>query len=353
MEKQQEPKLYLFLKKSQVNSKNEARIFFRLTAIGCRPLEISTRLSVSVKLWDQKNQQLKEPLKNRDLHQQITNMHLRILEIHETFIQEGNIYTQKPFCENLHCEKQPTQCLTYKFIYQKHFDIYGEDIAPGTWKNYRSTNLRFLEFLKHEFRAADLEIERINRQLIIEFIAWLKKRNPDKGQRVCTHTTAQKHTERIVRLLSFAVEMQYLPFQPIVGLKKKHVPKTRVCLDQFEIDALENFQFAHKFQEEIRDPFLFSCYTGLSFGDILSLNKDDLITDIYGNRAISKVREKTHRSRQIKFFVPLLPKAMLLVEKYRDHEHCRIKNVLLPVRSNQEYNNSLKTLQCLWASIKI
>ena len=147
--------------------------------------------------------------------------------------------------------------------------------------------------------------------------------------------------------MSFAVEMEYIPFNPIAGIRKKHVAKSRTCLTQGELEMLKKFESDKKHLEEVRDTFLFSCYTGLSFGDILTLTKNDLITDMNGNKAISKVREKTHRSRQIEFFVPLLPSALALLKKYQDHSWCLIKNVLLPVRCNQMYNRMLKEICCL------
>jgi|GEM_PF-6256064 len=134
---------------------------------------------------------------------------------------------------------------TYLFIYGKHFNIESEEIAPGTWKNYRSTHKFFQEFLNKELRLKDILLTRFSRQLMIEFMAWIKRRNLDKGQRPCTQTTAQKHTERLVRLLNFAVEMQYIPFNPVTNLKKKKIIKDRTYLEQREIEILKTAEFSN------------------------------------------------------------------------------------------------------------
>ena len=342
--------IYLFLKKSQIDCQGKGPLYAKIIRPGQKPFEFSTRLLIPSTLWDQKNQQITKRLKYPELYHQVEELITRIETTNKNLLTNACVYTQTTFVQTFQGKITPQPRITYLSLYEKHQSIYNEDLAPGTWKNYRSTHLRFREFLKKEFKVTDMEISGFNRQLIIEFIAWLKKRKADKGQKKCSHTTAQKHTERIVRLLSFAVEMQYIPYHPIVGLKKKHVPKSRTCLDQSELETLERFQFDKNHLEEIRDTFLFSCYTGLSYGDILSLSQDDLITDINGNKAISKVREKTHRSRQIEFFVPLLPPALDLLEKYKGHYQCRIKNVLLPVRCNASYNRMLKQI-CTLAGI--
>lgn len=68
---------------------------------------------------------------------------------------------------------------------------------------------------------------------------------------------------------------------------------------------------------------------------------------MHGNLCISKVRQKTHRTREVKFFVPLLPFAATILEKYKAHKECLYKGVLLPVKSNQVYNRRLKQLATL------
>ena len=79
-----------------------------------------------------------------------------------------------------------------------------------------------------------------------------------------------------------------------------------------------------------RDLFLFSCYTGLRYGDVVSLAP----SDIKGNR-IEKVMEKTGN----KVTVPLLPEAKDLINKYKTKG---LSDVIFPKRSNVSVNRDLK-----------
>ena len=42
--------------------------------------------------------------------------------------------------------------------------------------------------------------------------------------------------------------------------------------------------------------------------------------------------------------MPLLPKAVEIIEKYKNHPYCKVYNKLLPVNSNVRYNAYLKEI---------
>ena len=66
---------------------------------------------------------------------------------------------------------------------------------------------------------------------------------------------------------------------------------------------------------EVRDVFIFSCYTGFAYQDVFSLTSDNIITGIDGDKWIVKNRTKTNTPER----VPLLPIASAILEKYREH----------------------------------
>lgn len=90
----------------------------------------------------------------------------------------------------------------------------------------------------------------------------------------------------------------------------------------------------------VRDVFLFSCYTGLSFIDAWNLTKDNIGIGIDGNKWIFTARQKT----KIASHIPLLPIAEDIIKKYEKHPMCVISGKLLPVLSNQKMNAYLKEI---------
>jgi integrase len=86
--------------------------------------------------------------------------------------------------------------------------------------------------------------------------------------------------------------------------------------------------------EKVRDTFLFSCYTGLSFSDICDLTKDNIREGIDGNLWIMSKRHKTG----VPYKVRLLDIPIAIMEKYDGKQD---DGKILPVISNQKMNSYL------------
>ena len=106
-------------------------------------------------------------------------------------------------------------------------------------------------------------------------------------------------------------------------------------LSEEELKAIEEKEFSIDRLEKIRDMFLFSCYTGLAYKDVIGLRHDDIIT-IGDGKWIRKKREKTDNVYE----VLLLPKPLAIIEKYSNNGH----ETILPSISNAHYNAYLKEI---------
>lgn len=90
--------------------------------------------------------------------------------------------------------------------------------------------------------------------------------------------------------------------------------------------------------QEQRDIFVFQCQTGCRVSDLLRLTPGNV-----QNGILEYVPSKTsHGSSSARPRVPLTPRAMSIVEKYRDNKSCRGR--LLPFISSQKYNQMIKEI---------
>ena len=85
---------------------------------------------------------------------------------------------------------------------------------------------------------------------------------------------------------------------------------------------------------------MFCCYTGFAYVDVEHLTPDNVVIGIDGEKWIHKNRIKTNSKSN----VPLLPKALVIIERYQNNPMCRMTGRLLPVKSNQKYNEYLKEI---------
>ena len=109
---------------------------------------------------------------------------------------------------------------------------------------------------------------------------------------------------------------------------------------EHELNRIATKKFTSERLKQIRDVFLFCCYTGLAFADVEKLKASEIGIGIDGSKWIFTNRQKTDTLSRI----PLLPVAINIIEKYKDHPSCINSQKVLPVLSNQKYNDYLKEI---------
>lgn len=114
----------------------------------------------------------------------------------------------------------------------------------------------------------------------------------------------------------------------------------RAYLVQEEIQAIVDKEFATERLNQVKDIFLFSCFTGLAYIDVKQLTRSNIGLGIDGGKWIFTNRQKTDTRSNIS----LLPIAEEILDKYKQHPQCLNEGKLLPVLSNQKMNSYLKEI---------
>ncbi|WP_372755786.1 site-specific integrase [Mariniflexile sp.] len=107
-----------------------------------------------------------------------------------------------------------------------------------------------------------------------------------------------------------------------------------------ELQQIEFKKFTIPRLELVKDLFVFSCYTSLSYIDVIHLTADNISVGIDGELWIYYNREKTDKSIKI----PLLPKALHIIDKYKDSHKSKSQGTIFPKMSNQKLNSYLKEI---------
>lgn len=95
--------------------------------------------------------------------------------------------------------------------------------------------------------------------------------------------------------------------------------------------------------DQVRDIFIFCCFTGLAYADVKKLNRGDISVGTDGEEWVKTKRSKTDTRSNI----PILPIAKVIVEKYKNNELLKEKDLVLPVLSNQKMNAYIKEIATL------
>ncbi|MGL4227986.1 MAG: site-specific integrase, partial [Tannerellaceae bacterium] len=111
----------------------------------------------------------------------------------------------------------------------------------------------------------------------------------------------------------------------------------RGYLTDQEIQRILNKEFSTSRLEQVRDLFIFSCFTGLSYIDVKQLRSKDICLSFDNKPWIMTKRQKTDTPVN----VPLLKIPLSILKKY---EGALPNDLLLPVLSNQKINAYLKEI---------
>lgn len=206
-------------------------------------------------------------------------------------------------------------------IYDKHNELYKQNFLCGkinetAYYKYKMNRERIAEYLK-SIGKTDIKLRDITPLFVENFQNYCLKS-------LKTNTT-NKQLKMLKKILAFAVREGYLtvsPFQLVLREEKLDYD----VLTKDEVDNLYGKKFTDRRIEQIKDCFIFQCYTGLAYSDLAQLTKENIEDDVIVGR-----RKKT----DVQFVVPLLPIAKEILEKYEYQ---------LPIISNQKYNQYLKVL---------
>lgn len=224
-------------------------------------------------------------------------------------------------------------------VFTQHNKEMAASLKWGTMKNYFTTAKYLKEFLSNRFPGGDIYLKQLNYEFISSFELYVRS-NPIHNGDACTQNGTMKHMERLKRVINWACKMNWLPKNPFDQYQLKFKRKEREFLTEVELKAIENKVFVNSSMQESKDLFIFSCYTGLAYCDLIELSPDEIAADTQGRYWIYTNRMKT----EIRVDVPLLSPALAILEKYKGHPAANQRRKVFPYTSNQEVNRQLKLI---------
>lgn len=238
----------------------------------------------------------------------------------------------------LHVDK-PVDQKTLLWLVNQHNIIMKGVLSNGTLKNYFTTERYLKGFMKQPKYNGDVLLRKLSSDFITGFDFFVRT-TPLKDYDRCTNNGAMKHMERLKKMVNWAVENGWLEKSPFEAFKLKFKYKEREFLVKKELQSLVDYRPATPTLGLVRDLFLFSCYTGLAYSDLVALKPINIIEGEDGAKWIRTSRVKTDTT----VYVPLLKPALALLEVYLNADLPRKYGSIFPIITNQEVNRDLKII---------
>lgn len=208
------------------------------------------------------------------------------------------------------------------------------EYSEGTVKRYRTSLKHTADFLQWKYQVSDIDIRKIDHAFITDYEFYLR------SVRKCCNNSAVKYIKNFGKILRACLANGWLEIDPFRNYKAKTKKVDRVFLTEEELEIIAEKEFISERLGQVRDVFLFSCFTGLAYVDVQKLKRSDIGKGIDGEQWIFKNRQKTDTASRI----PLLPTANRILDRYQNHPQCLYGGRLLPVLSNQKMNAYLKEI---------
>lgn len=350
--------------------KDTAFVRFRISDGRNVQLFYKSPISVKVELWDAKREEIStrkicNNAYRRATNNEIQNTKARLFEAYEQnkkHIKNSNdlarVMRGETFCDMVTdgasvydiCEcimqyvKANEMSTTTRVCYKsfamtcKHFKMNEETRGTLThFADIRTLNAAdietFVDFLKREHEEVTKRPEIYGNK---PFADMSRKGQPPKQR---STNTIIGYLKRLRAVLNFAERKGLISKSPMQGYKiGNEVYGTPYYMTREERDTLAEYDLHERPDlEKIRDLFVFQCFCGCRIGDLLRLTKRNVIGGY-----LEYIPHKTISKRGQVIRVPLHPKAMQIIERYKDTE-----NLLPNCGSTIRINRKLKQLFAL------
>jgi len=329
--------MHFFIKKHRKNSSGEAPIYLRVTINGQRG-EMSTHRSIVMEDWDTKyGHAIGTSKKTKEINSYLESVRSTVYE-HFKYLRETEKVITPTMLKNAYLGIKEDKGNKIIVLYQEHNDkikkLINIDFSPDTVQRYETSLKHTQDFIKQKYQKEDLYLEELNNEFIVDYEVYFKT------VRKCSHNTTMKYIKNFKKIIRIAIANGHLTKDPFANFKLTLKKVDKGFLTEEQLDTLMNKKMATKRLEQVRDCFVFSCFTGLAHSDLKLLSPENIVVGTDGAYWIKTHRKKTGNSVSI----PLFPISQRLIDKYKTNEICLTQNVLLPVLSNQKMNAYLKEI---------
>jgi len=339
MEKRNTFNVLFYLKKHRTNNLGENPIYLRITANGQRA-EMSMHISIAENAWNSSSgKAIGTSKKARDINAFLESTSSTMFE-HYKYLRETGKPITPTSIKNAYLGIEPEEDKGKKVLelFREHNDkvkaLVNIDYSPETLERYETSLKHTRDFIMQKYDREDLYFSELNHEFIVDYEIYFKT------VRKCAHNTTLKYIKNFKKIVRLAITTGHLDKDPFANFKMRLKKVDRGFLSDEELNTIINKKFHTKRLEQVRDCFVFSCFTGLAHSDLKRLSPEHIVIGTDGLRWIKIKRKKTDNLSSI----PILDVTQMLIDKYKNDPYCIAQNVVLPVNSNQKMNAYLKEI---------
>ncbi|MGZ4041636.1 MAG: site-specific integrase [Bacteroidia bacterium] len=332
---------YLLRKLKSEEKDLKRKVYARITCDKIRA-DFSLNRTIEVSKWDEYSNKPKSIKDNGELIKYLATVEEMFYKIERKLMEESIPVTPSSLLNAYNELKSGKNKATRKTLFEV-FDIHNEQMAElaKTGAIVKATVLRYItvknylkEFLIDKHQKVDVFVDELKLPFVLEFDLWLRT------NKNCANNTVVKYVKNLKKIIKLCMDYGWLSIDPFHAYKGKTKIVARDFLDLDELKRLAALEIKIDRLDKTRKLFLFSCYTGLAYIDLISLMPGNIHTDNDAVKWIFKERKKT----QIISRIFLIQEALEIISEYEKDPDIIRRGAVLPTLSNQKLNAYLKEL---------
>lgn len=326
-------KVNFVIRRNHVNKEGKCAIVVRITING-EIERINSTLAIEPELWDSASAKAAGRTKDiLEFNRRIEEIRYNI-QSHYYEILNRDGYVTAEMVKNAYMgitARAESLMPIYAEFLEETKKMVGINRSDKTYQKYERCHRRVVEFMKKKYNRTDIPLKELRPKFLSDFAVFLAT------EYKCKQNTIYKFLQ-LLRMVLLKAQRQGISFpDPYLNYKMEHEKVDRGYLSEDEVIAIATKELTIKRLDQVRDVFIFACYTGLAYADIAQLKADNIKKMFDGRLWIVTHRQKTKTNVN----VPLLPKAEQILRKY---EGDFTDGQLLPILSNQKTNAYLKEI---------
>lgn len=328
--------LLFYLKQQKIYTSGPKPIYMRITVNGKRA-EVSAGRDCEPSVWNRHaGRGIGTKSETRALNSYLDTLQTKVMNAHQQLIGAGENITADRLRDQFIGRAEKAYYIVE--LFNEHNDqvkaLIGNGFEANTLKSYRSSFKHLKAFVQHQYGKTDMDIKKLNHAFIINYEFYLKTVCK------CSGVSAAKYVKHLKKIVNNCLANKWLTDNPFINYRSKAKAKEKEFLMSEELEAITTKSITIERLTQVRDIFIFCCYTGLCYADVQKLQRHQIAKGVDGEQWIFTTRQKTDTSSRI----PLLTIAVDILNKYANHPQCVNKNLVLPVLSNQRMNSYLKEI---------
>lgn len=325
-------KLLFYLKKNAPKKNGMVAIMARITVDG-KVSQFSTKLEVLPNSWDLKFGRVQGKSEEaRKINQKLDKIRGTIELQYSGFMNTRGFATAEDLKNSFLGIGVMENTLLKAF--KNHIQDYEKQVengtlVQGTLSKYYCVYNALGEHLKFKYNKSDIAFKELTSNFIWEFDSYLR------SFRGCKHNTVWNYMMPLRKVVLLSVKNGLIFKDPFEEYQIKLKETDRGFLMKEEIEKLIKYEPKHTKDQLVKDFFLFSCFTGLSYIDIKNLKESNIQDFFDGHKWIVRRRRKTNVVSNVR----LMEIPLKLIEKYRGTTKTEF---IFPIPTNTTCNTNIK-----------